>query len=234
MTPYQHNEELLMHIFQESLSGSAEHWYNSLSFANIKTWRDMAESFYRHYAHNAYMAPTVEDLKKIEQKSTESFRAHALRWRELAAQVQPPLLEREMANIFINTMRGAMLSNLLPHLNSNFAEVVSAGENIQELLKEKRIVDPQAIMALLEQLLEKTGPRKKDKEVDEVHFDSPSCNQISQATQLNPPPQYQYPPYTPTQSYVHSTVVLSRPTPGPSKASQPIPDIVTIPNCQLH
>jgi hypothetical protein len=83
-----------------------------------------------------------------------------------------------------------MLSNLLPHLNSNFAEVVSAGEDIEELLKDKRIVDPQIIMTLLEQLSDEAGPGNKD---DEVHFIGPNCNQISQATQVSYPPPNDYP-----------------------------------------
>jgi hypothetical protein len=188
MTAYQHNERLLMHVFQESLSGSAEHWYNTLDSVHIRSWRDMADSFVRHYAHNTYIAPTREDLKKMEKENVENLRTYALRWRELAAQVQPPLSEKEMANTFINTLKGALLSNLLPHLNSNFAEVVSAGENIEGLLEDKRIVDPQAILVMVEQLSKKAGPRKKDDEVDEIQF----TGQTSQDTQINHPPPNNY------------------------------------------
>ena len=177
-----------MHVFQESLSGSAEHWYNTLDPANIRTWRDMADSFIRHYSHNTYVAPTREDLKKMEKKSVESLRAYALRWRELAAQVQPPLSEKEMANVFINTLNGALLSNLIPHLNSNFTEVVSAGENIEELLKEKKILDPQSILVLVEQLSKKSASKKKEDETNEVCSENRDLGQSSRPTQINHPP----------------------------------------------
>ena len=37
------------------------------------------------------------------QRSDESFREHALRWRELVAQVKPPMSEKEMVTIFLGT-----------------------------------------------------------------------------------------------------------------------------------
>ena len=42
---------------------------------------------------------------RIEKKSGESFHKYARRWRELAAQVQPPMMENEMIKWFIDNLK---------------------------------------------------------------------------------------------------------------------------------
>jgi len=41
----------------------------------------------------------------MEKKIGESFHKYAQRWRELAAQVQPPMMENEMIKWFIDNLK---------------------------------------------------------------------------------------------------------------------------------
>jgi hypothetical protein len=50
------------------------------------------------------MAPDRTQLQNLSLKSNECFREYAQRWREIASRVQPPMLEKEMANMFMNTV----------------------------------------------------------------------------------------------------------------------------------
>ena len=45
MTGYTSNDKLLLHCFQDSLSGSATRWYNLLGWDQIKSWMDLAKAF---------------------------------------------------------------------------------------------------------------------------------------------------------------------------------------------
>ena len=45
------NDKLLIHYFQDSLTGSVIRWYNLLSRDQIKSWTDMAKSFLVQYKH---------------------------------------------------------------------------------------------------------------------------------------------------------------------------------------
>ena len=45
MTGYTSNDKLLIHCFQDSLSGSATRWYNLLSRDQVKSWADLAIAF---------------------------------------------------------------------------------------------------------------------------------------------------------------------------------------------
>ncbi|RDY02331.1 hypothetical protein CR513_14215, partial [Mucuna pruriens] len=43
MAPYTHQDKILVHYFQDSLTGAALNWYVNLEKGQVKTWRDLAE-----------------------------------------------------------------------------------------------------------------------------------------------------------------------------------------------
>ncbi|KAI5429484.1 hypothetical protein KIW84_034174 [Lathyrus oleraceus] len=66
-------------------------------------------------------------------------RAHIRCWRDTASRVQPPMLEKEMANMFMNTLPEPYLERLVGCNASNFADVVSTGERVENYLKTYKI-----------------------------------------------------------------------------------------------
>ncbi|KAK9011582.1 hypothetical protein V6N11_044429 [Hibiscus sabdariffa] len=133
------NEKLLIHYFQDSLVGSAARWYTQLSRTNIRTWRDLSKAFLEQYKHIADMVPGRTALQSMEQKPNESFRQYAQRWRDVAAQVQPPLLESEVTLLFVNTLKDDFYDRMLDHTTKPFADMVMTGELIQAAIKSGRI-----------------------------------------------------------------------------------------------
>ena len=51
------DHHLLIHFFQDSLTGAALKWYMSLDSSNICTFNDLGESFINKYKYNMFMAP---------------------------------------------------------------------------------------------------------------------------------------------------------------------------------
>jgi len=51
------------------------------------------------------MAPDRLQLQNMAKKSSETFKEYAQRWRELVAQVEPSLYEKEMITMFIETLQ---------------------------------------------------------------------------------------------------------------------------------
>lgn len=49
MDAYSNDEKLLMHFFQNNLSGASLQWYMQLESTSIRTWKDLAEAFMKHY-----------------------------------------------------------------------------------------------------------------------------------------------------------------------------------------
>jgi hypothetical protein len=73
------NDQLLIHYFQDSLSGAALRWYMSLDSANIRSFNDLGEAFVKQYKYNVDMAPDRDQLRSMSQKDKESFKEYAQR-----------------------------------------------------------------------------------------------------------------------------------------------------------
>ena len=100
-----HDEKLLMHFFQDSLSGAVLSWYMRLDNTKIQKWKDLVDAFVKQYKYNMDIAPDRISLSNLEKRDKESIREYAQRWKDLAAQIYPLLLDKEMVNLFANTLK---------------------------------------------------------------------------------------------------------------------------------
>ncbi|KAK8505873.1 hypothetical protein V6N12_042897 [Hibiscus sabdariffa] len=139
MVAFIKEEKLLIHYFQDSLTGSATRWYTQLSPLNIKTWKDLSRAFVEQYKHVFDMTPNRIMLEGMDQKANESLRQYAQRWRDVAAQIQPPIPEYEITPLFVNTLRGALFDRLINNTTQAFADIVRTGESIEVAIKSGRI-----------------------------------------------------------------------------------------------
>uniref|UniRef100_A0A2N9FWG5 Uncharacterized protein n=1 Tax=Fagus sylvatica TaxID=28930 RepID=A0A2N9FWG5_FAGSY len=138
MAPYADNEPLLIQTFQDTLTG------------------------------NAAECPDRFDLQRMEKKSNETFREYAQRWREKAARARPPLDEREMIKIFVDTLKNPYFDRMIGLQMQFFVDLIPVGERIEDALKTKKIVDMTALMALAEQAAKKAPTKKKEGDVQMI------------------------------------------------------------------
>ncbi|XP_050915298.1 uncharacterized protein LOC127130309 [Lathyrus oleraceus] len=68
MAAHSNDEKFLMHFFQDNLSGTSLEWYMQLERTHIRTWRELAEAFLKHYQYNSDMAPNQTQLQSLSQK----------------------------------------------------------------------------------------------------------------------------------------------------------------------
>ncbi|KAK8704921.1 hypothetical protein V6N13_048533 [Hibiscus sabdariffa] len=73
MAAFIKEEKLLIHCFQDSLTGSATCWYTQLSPVNIKSWKDLSQAFIEQYKHASDMTPNCIMLEGMSQKANESL-----------------------------------------------------------------------------------------------------------------------------------------------------------------
>ena len=69
------------------------------------------------------------------KKEGETFKEYAQWWRDLAAQVAPPMVEREMITMMVDTLPVFYYEKLVGYMPSSFADLVFAGERIEVGLK---------------------------------------------------------------------------------------------------
>ncbi|XP_016755238.1 uncharacterized protein [Gossypium hirsutum] len=127
MTGYVNNDQLLIYCFQDSLVGAAAKWYNQLSSTKINSWKGFGTSF------------------------------HTARWREVAIQVQPPLLEKETTMLFINSLKAPFITHMIESTTKSFADIVMAGEMIENAIRGGKIEG---------EAIKRSAPRRKDNEVN--------------------------------------------------------------------
>ncbi|XP_058726154.1 uncharacterized protein LOC131597474 [Vicia villosa] len=176
--------------YEDSLSGASLEWYTQLERTNIRTWKDLAKDFFKHYKHNSDMAPTRFQLQGLTQKVDESFRQYAQRWRELASRVQPPVLERELVDMFMGTLQDPYMSRMVGCTASEFSALVVIGERIENGLKTGKIQDVATTFEFPEQDDEETSTISEVEE--EGHAYSPvqiPCYQMTEVTPNQDAPQ---------------------------------------------
>ena len=135
MGAYGKDEKLLMHFFQESLTRAIVTWYTNLEPSRVHSWKDLMVAFIRQYQYNSDMAPNKMQLQNMCKREHESFKEYAQRWRDLAAQVAPPMMERAMITMIVHTLLVFYYEKMVGYMPSSFADLVFVGERIGVGLK---------------------------------------------------------------------------------------------------
>jgi len=201
MAAYAYDDKLLIHCFQDSLAGVALNWYTHLEPSRIHSWMDLADAFVKQYKYNTDSAPDRLQLQNMAKKDIESFKEYAQRWRELAAQVEPPLLDKEMVATFVNTLQSPFYEHVLGNVSSNFADIIIIGERIEVGLKSGKI----AYGPFAAATSKKPGFHPGKKKEVEAHTASVMPMWESRAPTHNYRPHMNQPPYVANAVSVHQT-----------------------------
>eukprot|EP00258_Populus_trichocarpa_P039875 XP_024455894.1 uncharacterized protein LOC112327337 [Populus trichocarpa] len=94
------------------------------------------------YKYNIDIAPDITSLSNLEKRDKESIREYAQRWRESAAQVHPPLLDKEMVSLFANTLKAPYYKHVMGTSAQQFTNAVVVCERIEQGVKSGRISAP--------------------------------------------------------------------------------------------
>ncbi|KAI5444511.1 hypothetical protein KIW84_012951 [Lathyrus oleraceus] len=116
-------------------------------------------------------------LQSLFQKTGESFKEYAQRWRELAARVQPPMLERELTDMFIGTLQGVFMDRMGSCPFGSFSDVVICGERTESLIKAGKIQDPGSSSSSSAKKPFSEAPRRREGETNAI------CNQRNRGQQ---------------------------------------------------
>jgi len=199
MGAYAKDEKLLMHFFQESLTGEAITWYTNLKPSQVHSLKDLMVAFIRKYRYNSDMTPDRMQLQNMCKKENESFKEYAQRWRDMTAQVAPPMMEKEMITMIVDTLPVFYYEKMVGYTPSNFADLVFAGERIEVGLRRGNF-DYHALMD------EKAGANEENKKEGGTH-----------AVTVVPT----WPNFPPAQQCHYSANISSSHYPPPNQSQRP-------------
>ena len=112
-------------------------------------------------------APDRMSLQNMKKKASESFREYAHKWRDLVAQVQPSMIDKELNKMFLNTLKAPYYDRMIGNSNKDFLDVVSAGEMIEAGMKQGKIEASEA---------NKPTPKKKEGKTHTVTYQGRAYN----------------------------------------------------------
>ena len=69
----------------------------------------------------------------------EGFKEYVQKWRDLAGRVQPPLMDRELVDMFLGTLSGPFFNHLIGNSSARFTDLVLTGERIEAGIKSGKI-----------------------------------------------------------------------------------------------
>ena len=106
-------------------------------------------------------------LQNMEKKTTETFREYAYKWRDLAAQVQPLMTDKELNKMFLNTLKTPYYDRMIGNSNTNFSDVVFTRKMIESGVKLGEIEGTEA---------KKPTLKKKKRETHAVSYQGKAYN----------------------------------------------------------
>ena len=72
-------------------------------------------------------------------------------WRELAAQVQPPMMENEMIKWFIDNLKPPYYEKMISTQVTHFASLIPIGERIDDGIRSKKIMNGKSLSSIVKQ-----------------------------------------------------------------------------------
>jgi len=96
----------------------------------------------RQYKFNIDVGPDRLSLQAMEKNNKESIREYARRWSEVAVQVNPPMLEKEMISLFSNTFKAPYFEYLVRSSAQHFTDLIVIAERIEQAIGLGKIADP--------------------------------------------------------------------------------------------
>ena len=103
----------------------------------------------------------------MEKKTTETFKEYAHKWRDLAAQVQPSMTDKELNKMFFNTLKAPYYDRMIRNSNTNFSNVVFAREMIENGVKLDKIESIK---------VKKPTPKKKEGDTHAMSYKGKAYN----------------------------------------------------------
>ena len=96
-----------------------------------------------------YMMETIPDrltLQSMEKRPKKNYREYAVRWKNMASMVQPPLTNREENSMSVDTLPSPYYDMLIVNTFMEFEDLMYSVGRIEDGIKRGIIVDTRASM----------------------------------------------------------------------------------------
>ncbi|XP_070004826.1 uncharacterized protein [Nicotiana sylvestris] len=145
----------------------------------------------------------------MKKKPTKSFREYAIKWREQATRVNPPMDNHELITIFLEAQDPDYFQNMMSAMGRPFAEAIKIGEMVENGIKTGRIVSQDTLKATTQAIQNGSGSLANRKKRDEGSMMTSGFREVQRRAShpyvqvqqgQSSYPQHYYPPPIPQYS----------------------------------
>uniref|UniRef100_A0A2N9FER3 RNase H type-1 domain-containing protein n=1 Tax=Fagus sylvatica TaxID=28930 RepID=A0A2N9FER3_FAGSY len=132
-----------------------------------------------------------------------------------AARARPPLDEREMIKIFVDTLKNPYFDRMMGLQMQFFVDLIPVGDRIRRCLeRQRKIVDMTALMALAEQAAKKAPTKRKEGDVQMIGRNNGRPRQVL--------PTFTMQPIQPRPIQAPAPTQVPAPAPAPQMPARPV------------
>ena len=146
MVGHTHNEDLLIHVFYDSLTGTAAQCYVKLKNEQICTWIDLTWIFLGRYKYMLEIIPDCLTFQNMKKEPKENYKKYAVKWKNVASLVRPSLTNREENSMFVDTLPSPYDDMLVVNALVEFEDLMYYVGRIEDGIKRGKITDIRASM----------------------------------------------------------------------------------------
>ncbi|XP_070037113.1 uncharacterized protein [Nicotiana tomentosiformis] len=187
-------EDLLMAYFGESLVGVASEWFIDQDVSHWHIWDGMAQAFIKQFHYNIDIASDRNSLSNMKKRPTESFKEYAVRWREQASRVKPPMYNNELITVFLQAQDLDYFQNIMSVMDRPFADAIKIGEMIENGLNTGRIISQVALKVATQEIQNRPDNLVNQKKKDEESMMASRAKRGQRGTSQPPDPRYSVAP----------------------------------------
>ncbi|XP_070028595.1 uncharacterized protein [Nicotiana sylvestris] len=127
------------------------------------------------FQYNIDISPDHNSFSNLKKKPTENFREYAIKWREQAARVKPPMDDHELITVFLQDQEPNYFQNMVSAVGKSFSKAIKMGEMVENDLKIGKIISQAALKATTQAIqIESSNFSATSEKVEEIMMTSRS------------------------------------------------------------
>ena len=103
--------------------------------------KNLVRAFLERYKYMLEAIPDRLTLQNMKNGPNENYREYAIRWKNAASMVRPPLTNREENSMFVDTLSSPYYDMLIVNTFMEFGDLMYSVGRIEDGIKRGRIVD---------------------------------------------------------------------------------------------
>ena len=134
MQPLGATEEMLVQMFQNTLTRAALRWFLNVEDTRTQNWEDICKEFHNQYKCNIEVDITTRNLETTKQGPKESFSSFITKWRAKAAQMIMRPSEEDQIQMVVKNLLPIFHKHLFSQYFPNFKAFVIAGTQVEDAI----------------------------------------------------------------------------------------------------